>query len=498
MSLIQPETTTLRRPSRGHAADAQLAGPAATTQSVQWLLEGTGFTLLRLAVDLVAVVVAVAVAAGGPAELVRAGGAPELLVVPPLAVLLLAVRGLYSRRLRTSVLDGVVPIVGAITIATMAAVVLNVYVGSGPSQGRVEVIAWFAALAGVSVGRMGLIFLQRWARTRELVGRPTLIVGTGVIGTQIARRLLSDPQYGLRPVGFVDGADMMAVGEPDAHPLPVLGDFAELRSVVERTGAQHVIIAFSGAARDSDLQPFVRECEELQLEVSLVPRMFEAINDRLAYETLGGLPLLGLRTVDPKGWQFTVKHALDQIAAVILLLASAPLLALIALAIRLESPGPTLFRQRRVGRDGQAFDLLKFRSMRVGPSADAFIPRQGHAPGGVEGIDRRTRVGRLLRRTSLDELPQLVNVLRGEMSLVGPRPERPEFVELFGRDLRRYGDRHRVRSGLTGWAQVHGYRGQTSLADRVEWDNYYIEYWSLGLDLKILLMTLVVLFKPAE
>jgi lipopolysaccharide/colanic/teichoic acid biosynthesis glycosyltransferase len=156
-----------------------------------------------------------------------------------------------------------------------------------------------------------------------------------------------------------------------------------------------------------------------------------------------------------------------------------------------------LFRQRRLGRDGQQYDVLKFRSMR-GDAWPAFVPEAGSAPGGVEGVDRRTRVGRFLRRTSLDELPQLLNVLRGDMSLVGPRPERPEYAVAFARDIHRYDDRLRVRSGLTGWAQVHGLRGQTSIEDRVEWDNYYIEHWSLGLDLKILLMTLSVPFRPGE
>jgi lipopolysaccharide/colanic/teichoic acid biosynthesis glycosyltransferase len=137
--------------------------------------------------------------------------------------------------------------------------------------------------------------------------------------------------------------------------------------------------------------------------------------------------------------------------------------------------------------------------MRVTPrDADEFRPDAGSAPGGVEGDDRRTLIGRLLRRSSLDELPQLFNVLRGDMSLVGPRPERPEFVELFESDIRRYGDRHRVKSGVTGWAQVHGLRGQTSLEDRVEWDNYYIEHWTLGLDLRILALTVQAMFRSAE
>jgi lipopolysaccharide/colanic/teichoic acid biosynthesis glycosyltransferase len=169
---------------------------------------------------------------------------------------------------------------------------------------------------------------------------------------------------------------------------------------------------------------------------------------------------------------------------------------MIALAVRLSSPGPVLFRQRRIGRDGREFDLLKFRTMVAGdPADDEFAVPAGLAPGGVEGTDRRTRVGRVLRRTSLDELPQLFNVIRGEMSLVGPRPERPEFAELFRERFEHYHDRHRVRSGITGWAQVNGHRGQTPLAERVEFDNFYIEHWSLRLDLKIVLLTLPALLK---
>jgi lipopolysaccharide/colanic/teichoic acid biosynthesis glycosyltransferase len=229
----------------------------------------------------------------------------------------------------------------------------------------------------------------------------------------------------------------------------------------------------------------------------------------VSYDTVGGLPLMSFTMVDPRGAQFAIKHALDRVFALLLLVVLAPIILGSAVAVRLSSPGPILFGQRRVGRDGKAFHLYKFRSMRlepgrIDPSEDddagpsEFLMGRDTAPGGVEGKDRRTAVGRFLRRCSLDELPQLVNVLRGEMSLVGPRPERPEFVELFREDIVRYGDRHRVKSGITGWAQVHGLRGQTSLAERVEWDNYYIANWSLGLDVKILTLTLAVLFREAK
>jgi exopolysaccharide biosynthesis polyprenyl glycosylphosphotransferase len=243
--------------------------------------------------------------------------------------------------------------------------------------------------------------------------------------------------------------------------------------------------------------------------------MFDTINNRVGYDTVGGLPLMSFTTIDPRGMQFALKHAFDRVFALVLLVLLSPLMLLAAIAVALSSPGPVLFRQRRVGRDGKVFSFYKFRSMRVPPRRTAtgdddaepddeevgalqFLLGGDTAPGGVEGDDRRTSVGRFLRRTSLDELPQLLNVLRGDMSLIGPRPERPEFVKLFRQDVVRYGDRHRVRSGITGWAQVHGLRGQTSLAERVEWDNYYIANWSLGLDLKILALTLSALFRNAE
>jgi exopolysaccharide biosynthesis polyprenyl glycosylphosphotransferase len=222
-----------------------------------------------------------------------------------------------------------------------------------------------------------------------------------------------------------------------------------------------------------------------------VPRLFESINERAIFDHVGGLPLISLRPTNPRGWQFAIKHALDRSFAALALAVMAPLMASLALAVRLTSVGPVLFRQRRVGRDGRPFDLLKFRTMsEPDPTRElGFELREGCAPGGIEGDDRRTTVGRWLRSTSMDELPQLINVIRGEMSLVGPRPERPEFVERFVGEVDRYQDRLRVKSGITGWAQVNGLRGQTSIADRVEWDNYYIQNWSLRLDLKILALT---------
>jgi exopolysaccharide biosynthesis polyprenyl glycosylphosphotransferase len=474
---------------------------------LQWALEGPGWDVVRPTVDFVLLCAAVIIALGGigASEHVRDVRAP-LLALPPLAMLLLYLRGLYRTRLRALVLDGLVPILSAISVATMAVVTLGLLVvGRAPTQ-QDTVRAWLLALLAVGVGRAFLYLTQRWARSRRLVGKPVLIVGAGLVGSQVARRLEDHPEYGMLPIGFLDD-DPRSITEVGGRAMPVLGTVEDLDETVLTTGVKHLIVAFS-VVSDGRVSRLIQHCQELGVEVSVVPRMFDTINNRLGYDTVGGLPLISFSAVNPKGFQFAFKHAFDRVFAFALLVLLSPLLIGAALAVRLTSPGGALFRQRRVGRDGTSFDLYKFRSMRLpepgarqdenGGTALDFLLGGDTAPGGVEGEDRRTSVGRFLRAYSLDELPQLFNVIRGEMSIIGPRPERPEFVELFSDDITRYGDRHRVKSGITGWAQVHGLRGQTSLAERVEWDNYYIAHWSLGLDLKILALTFAALFKKAD
>jgi exopolysaccharide biosynthesis polyprenyl glycosylphosphotransferase len=476
---------------------------------LQWLLEGPGWSVLRPLADFALLCVALVLALGGVHGLlhVSASLAP-LLVMPALVMLLLYLRGLYRTRLRALVLDGVAPVLSAVSVAAMTVALLGLLVnGRIPSQTD-WVRSWLFALLAVGAGRVVLSFAQRWARAKRLVGKPVLIMGAGIVGAQVARRLEHHPEYGLAPVGFLDD-DPRSIAEVGGREMPVLGTVEDLDETVEQTGVRNLIVAFSSVA-DARVSRLIQRCQELGVEVSVVPRMFDTINNRVGYDTVGGLPLMSFTTVNPRGVQFALKHAFDRVFALALLVLLSPVIVGAALAVRLSSSGPVLFRQRRIGRDGKAFDLYKFRSMYLdsdGPQAKLsgddttaleFLLGGDTAPGGVEGDDRRTPIGRFLRRSSLDELPQLLNVLRGEMSLIGPRPERPEFVELFNQDIIRYDDRHRVKSGITGWAQVHGLRGQTSLAERVEWDNYYIAHWSLGLDLKILALTFVALFHDAE
>ncbi|HEY2141845.1 MAG TPA: sugar transferase [Solirubrobacteraceae bacterium] len=509
--VTQQTTTTLplsgQLPATRDAPQPQSLRTGAFSGPLQWLLDGPGWGVLRPAVDFVLLCLAVVLALGGVHATLHASPVrAPLIALPLLVMLLLYLRGLYRTRLRALVLDGVVPVVSAVSVAAMAVTMLGLFAnGHAPTQ-TYTVRSWLFALLAIGAGRMALSFAQRLARSRRLVGKPVLIMGAGMVGAQVARRLESHPEYGLTPVGFLDD-DPRTVSEVGGRDVPVVGTVEDLDATVARTGVKNLIVAFSSVA-DERVSRLIQRCQELGIEVSVVPRMFDTINNRVGYDTVGGMPLMSFTSINPKGVQFALKHGFDRVFATGLLIVLSPLILGTALAVRLSSSGPVFFRQRRVGRDGKEFDLYKFRSMRLAPeqtelnsddsSALDFLLGGDTAPGGVEGDDRRTPIGRFLRRSSLDELPQLFNVLRGEMSIIGPRPERPEFVELFNQDITRYDDRHRVKSGITGWAQVHGLRGQTSLAERVEWDNYYIVHWSLGLDLKILALTITTLFRYAE
>ncbi|MFL5844984.1 MAG: exopolysaccharide biosynthesis polyprenyl glycosylphosphotransferase [Solirubrobacteraceae bacterium] len=467
-------------------------GAAAPAGARHDAFEGTRFAVLSGVTDAIMLWIA--------AALVMAAGAPQSqtglalsLGFGAAAMARLAMQGMYgSRPARMSSLDTIRHTVSSVLVAAVVALAAAALLGAGHDEVRGLAVTGAIGATLVATFRLVLAQARRRARLAGASGKRAIIIGAGHIGVQLEQRLRKMPELGLEPVGFLD-ADPAPAYRDAGGIAPILGAPADLAKTIRRTGAEHVIIAFSNAP-DSTVQPLLRQCDELGLEVSVVPRLFENVSSRQWVEHVGGLPLVGLHRVDPKSWQFAIKHALDRGFAALLLLAASPVFAVLAAAVRTSSPGPVFYRQRRVGRDGQEFDILKFRSMRMAPAEateelKARLAASGAAPGGVEGDDRRTAIGTLLRRTSLDELPQLLNVLLGHMSLVGPRPERPDFVDHFGTTVRRYDDRHRVKSGMTGWAQVHGLRGQTSMTERIEWDNWYIQNWSLWLDLKILLMT---------
>jgi exopolysaccharide biosynthesis polyprenyl glycosylphosphotransferase len=405
----------------------------------------------------------------------------------------LAVLRGYAPRMRLEILEELRHVLTTTAVAAMLMIAAHELTSGHEIDGSEVARLWAYAFVYLAAGRTGLFVAQRRARRSSVAGTATLIIGAGRVGHLTASRLLENPELGLRPIGFLDKDPVETNG--NGSSVPVLGASWDLEKIVAEHDVGHVVITFSSAPHHV-LLGLLSRCEQLGVRVSAVPRLFERLPTRLSVTHVGGLPLLELRPSNPRGIQYSVKYAVDRVVAAIAIVVLSPVLVAITIAVLVSLGRPVLYRQRRVGRDGRPFDMLKFRSMRPsGPESDELSFSPETAPGGVEGTDRRTRMGSFLRRSSLDELAQLINVLRGEMSLVGPRPERPEFVSFFNEHVYRYDERHRVKSGVTGWAQINGLRGKTSLADRVEWDNYYIENFSLWLDLKIILLTVPEVFR---
>ena len=396
-----------------------------------------------------------------------------------LTVLLIGVGRLYRSRLSLSALDDMPSLVGRVLAAAGLVVSLQLLAGSTTDQ--VPLLYAAGATAVLVVLARALAYrVVRSYRARGWVAHPTLILGAGQVGGMLASTLLNHPFYGLKPVGFLDNDPLL---DADERPVPLLGGHESLSKVILEFGVRDVMVAF-GSMPESRMVDIIRTCDRLDVEIFFVPRLFELHHTSHDVDQVWGIPLLRLRRAAFRSQSWRLKRALDIVVAAVGLVLAAPLMAVLAAAVRLEGGSGILFRQERIGLDGRPFALLKFRSLR--PSDD----QESATRWSVAEDSRVGPVGRLLRRTSLDELPQLWNILRGDMTLVGPRPERPHFVDEFSRLFPRYPARHRAPAGLTGWAQVHGLRGDTSIEDRARFDNYYIENWSLWGDAKILLRTL--------
>jgi exopolysaccharide biosynthesis polyprenyl glycosylphosphotransferase len=321
----------------------------------------------------------------------------------------------------------------------------------------------------------------RFARRSPSPNR-VLIVGTDDVAAHLKRAIEGEPRLRSRVLGFVGTAT--AAPDPDIPLALVLGPLSSLDHIV---GSQRVdqIILTDSTLDYRRLVELVLLCERNLITFNVVPDLFRLMTTRVDVRTVDGIPLLGVSAMPLDGfWNRFWKRAEDLAGASVGLVLAAPVIAFAALLIKRTSPGPVFYRQERCGEDGHRFTLYKLRTMREDAERDT---------GPVwttENDPRRTPAGAWLRRLGLDELPQLWNVLRGDMSLVGPRPERPHFVEQFREDISRYMWRHVSRPGITGWAQVNGLRGNTGIEERIKYDLYYLENWSLALDVKILLRTL--------
>ncbi|MBN1478171.1 undecaprenyl-phosphate glucose phosphotransferase [Candidatus Sumerlaeota bacterium] len=337
-------------------------------------------------------------------------------------------------------------------------------------------------VSSVSLGRH---YLSLWLTSRKVAGidvRRVTIVGTGRAAAALAQRIADNPQYGYHTVGFIAESGE-AASEADQTALePRLGHLRELRTLLRAHEIDLLIVA-SPHVPHADFVEIFKRCEEEFVGCKIAPDLFEMMLRDMQVENLEGIPLMSFKETPLQGWNFILKRLFDVVASLVLLIIVSPVFAVIAAMIKMESRGPIFYLQERMGLDGRVFRMIKFRSMHIDAEADGPVWSRDHDP-------RRTRVGRIIRTLNLDELPQLLNVLRGDMSIVGPRPERPHFIDQFKQHLPRYMARHRVRAGITGWAQVHGLRGNTPIDERLKFDLYYVENWSFWMDIKILLMTL--------
>jgi exopolysaccharide biosynthesis polyprenyl glycosylphosphotransferase len=334
---------------------------------------------------------------------------------------------------------------------------------------------------------VGALVLSR-VLARDLLGalyrrgigvRNAAVIGTGRLGQEVLFRLRRHDLLGLRAMYFIEEGD--AVRREEVHGVPVLGATNDLVGCLKRHPVDTVFVAVSG--RDASVEDILSALADLPINVSVVPDFSRAAPLSFSVDDLDGLPLVHLRGAPLDGWRALVKRGMDLLGALSLLVIFAMPMLLLALLVKLSGRGAVFFRQERMGLGGRPFMLLKFRSMREGAE------RESGPVWATREDPRRTWMGRLMRRASLDELPQLFNVLKGDMSLVGPRPERPHFVDQFVGQLPGYMLRHNIKAGLTGWAQVNGLRGNTSVRKRLQYDLYYINHWSLGFDLLILLLT---------
>lgn len=340
------------------------------------------------------------------------------------------------------------------------------------------IYAWLLTVVLVTASRSLLVLVRNWLRRRGLWSDRLLIIGTGDVGRMILQKVRQMPRLGYEVVGFIDGDDSPV---EEIMGVPILGGIDDIPELIKAHEIEEVIIGRPELAHQEVLA-IISRCERGQVGIKIFPDLFQIIATELSIGDLGGLPLLTVRDVALRGWKLTLKRIVDLLGSAIGLIVLSPILMLIAVIIKLDSRGPVFYAQERMGLDAKPFWCLKFRSMRT----DA----EKHGPGWtVESDPRVTRLGRLIRRLSIDELPQLINVFVGDMSLVGPRPERPVYVNQFRRSIPRYMDRHREKAGMTGWAQVNGLRGDTSIAERTKYDLWYIENWSLWLDFKIILRT---------
>jgi exopolysaccharide biosynthesis polyprenyl glycosylphosphotransferase len=374
-------------------------------------------------------------------------------------------------------------IFAGVSIGTMMAVAVSTFIFKNDPfvmdyPRAMIVYAWLLTIVLLMLGRLVHQGVRNALRDWGIGKDRLLLVGTGDTARMILQRILWSPQLGYEPVGVVTTEPF---GGNNLLGIPALGPAEQLPELIEQYQIDEVIIAMPEMGHRETVR-IISYCERGRVSIKVFPDIFQFITSQAGIDDLGGLPLLSVRDFALRGYLLIFKRLMDFAGSALGLIFLSPVMLLVGIAIKLESPGPVFFVQERMGLDGKPFLMLKFRSMRKDAEKDG--------PGWTTDNDpRQTRLGSFLRRLEMDELPNLINVFLGEMSLVGPRPEQAHYVEQFRRLVPRYMDRHREKGGMTGWAQVNGLRGDTSIEERTKYDLWYSENWSIWLDIKIILRT---------
>lgn len=410
----------------------------------------------------------------------------EFLPLPVLTTIVLIgalfMQGMYQRRRAISHLDEFLKIILNTTFAILITVALLTLAMRDFEYHRSFVAyAWLLNIGILTFLRTVHAQLQWQIQARGVGDDRVLIIGAGEIGQMLLQKILSNPQLGYQVAGIVDHGKVNRLQHP--KKIANLGTLADVPQIIDKYAIDEVIIGLP-ESNHQELVSIISLCEREKVGIRVFPDVFQMLASEVNIGDLGGLPLLTIRDVALQGWMLALKRGMDIVVSVIALILSSPIMLFTAILIKLDSPGPVFYTQERMGLDARPFKIIKFRSMRQ----DA----ENNGPGWTRADDpRKTKLGAFMRSFNIDEFPQLVNILIGDMSLVGPRPERPVYVEQFRQSIPRYMDRHRERAGLTGWAQVNGLRGDTSIVERTKYDLWYIENWSLWLDVKIILRTIV-------
>ena len=404
-----------------------------------------------------------------------------LVIMLPLWYIVFKAFGLYRpRRISSKIAEGM-NIATATSIAIVILVTLTFFVRQYEFSRLTFLYFWINCVIFLSIERILFRELLRFIRKRGYNLRHALIVGTGSLGQDVTDRVHGHPELGIKIRGFLS-EDNSQIGN-ELKGFKVLDTFENIRSVVMNQKIDMVLITLPLSAHEK-LKDILNDIGDEMVSIMLIPDLLELATLRGGIGEFEGMPVISLRDTPLYGWNIVVKRVTDFVLSITILLAVSPLMLVISFLVKVTSRGPVFYSQERMGLDGKIFSMLKFRTMEIQAE------KETGPVWAAKNDSRRTSIGTFLRKTSMDELPQFFNVLKGDMSIVGPRPEREFFIQQFRDKVPKYMLRHKMKAGITGWAQISGWRGNTSLEKRIECDLYYIENWSLRLDLSIMWLTI--------